>query len=402
MKKNRKRISQGGRGIFLYASDLEDGINVIMRGLYLINGNHHKVNATGIYKKITAQIGIFNKYNLCCQEYILHENRSANSIIAAIIHRLPFTNTTPKWKYDDAFADLDFLYFRRPSVMTIAMRRFLKKVKKINPNIKIMMELPTFPYDHELSGVANYSLLLKDKYNRRKLSGLVDRIVVIDPTMSINQLWDIDTIPIINGIEMASIAERHPKAHNGINMLCIAYFSPWHGYERLIEGVHNYYVDGGTRNIIIHFVGEGDEEQKYKSLVEKYNLFGNVIFHGKKTGKELDDLYDIADFGVVGLNWYKYGYKIIGDLKSREYLAKGIPLINSGKVDVELVSETDFIYDEEPDGRPINIQNVISTYDKIYNSSEQSESIVNKIRIYSEKIIDMKNVMKDIIKYLKE
>lgn len=371
-----------------------------MKGIYLQNSKYHKENNTGIYKKILAQMKAFNDAHLGCVEIIQNDGRSGNSLLAAIMHRLPFTNTTPKWEYLDIFEDIDYIYFRRPSVITGSMRRVLRQAKKSNPQMKVVMELPTYPYDHELAGLSNRTLLLKDQYNRKRLHGCVDRIAVIDPTLQKTQVFGIKAIPFLNGIDVDSLSMRMPESHHGIRILCVAYFSPWHGYERLIEGIANYYQAGGEEEVIVDMVGEGPELEHYKGLAYEKGVSEYIIFHGKRTGEELENMYNSADIGVVGLNWFKYGYNIIGDLKSREYLAKGLPVLNAGRLDTELSEPSGYILDAVADDSPIDIKSVVKFYHDIYDGNICSRAIAEDIREYAKRNVDMKQVMKKIVMYL--
>lgn len=66
-----------------------------------------------------------------------------------IIRRLPFNlfvNTRP---YHNDFNDTDFLYIRKMA-LDYPVLLFLKKYKKNNPNGKILLEIPTYPYDQEI------------------------------------------------------------------------------------------------------------------------------------------------------------------------------------------------------------------------------------------------------------
>lgn len=373
-----------------------------MKGIYLQNSKYHKENKTGIYKKILGQINAIKSNGIECSEIIQNDYRNKNSIIAAIIHRLPFTNTSPRWEFLPEFEDVDYLYFRRPSVITRFMRTVLRTVHERNPQIKVIMELPTYPYDHELAGFLNKTLLWKDRYNRKHLNGAIDRIAVIDPTRSIKEIWGIPAIPFLNGIDVESLPLRDPKGSDGIHMLGVAYFSKWHGYERVINGMHNYYLNGGKEQVFFDLVGEGPELEKYMVLAKKFKLDERVIFHGKKTGNELNQIFNNAAIGVIGLNWYKYGYKIIGDLKSREYLSRGLPILVAGTLDVELVEKMKYIFNTEMSDEPIEIEAVIEFCRNIYGEKKTSREIAGEIREYAKRTIDMKIVMKDIISYIQD
>ncbi len=53
---------------------------------------------------------------------------------------------------------------------------------------------------------------------------------------------------------------------------------PWHGYERLLEGLANYYHKGGISNIVIYMVGDGRElHEKAAEYLDLNNAFSEVI-----------------------------------------------------------------------------------------------------------------------------
>lgn len=377
----------------------------MIQGLYICHSSYDKKNNTGIYKKIKSQIEMFNRMGILCEEYIQKSGReNKTDIIGKIVHRLPFSNTVPKWEYDKIFENIDYIYMRRPRVINLAMRRVLYKIKKNNPHIKIIMELPTYPYDHEFKRIWDYSLLRIDQYNRKRLKGFVDCLTVISGEKKIDSIWNIKTIPFINGYDVNKITPKHTaKNQDGaIHLICVACFSEWHGYERLISGLADYYKNGGYTNFVIDMVGEGPELKKYKNLSEKKELENKVVFWGKVLGKELDQLYDMADFAVTGLGWYKEGFNVVGDLKSREYMAKGIPIISGSPVDVFQQKPFRYICEFPNNSQKIDFQIIDQFYHKIYDGIETRDKIARNIRNYAIESVSMDVVMKDIVNYIKD
>ena len=59
-----------------------------------------------------------------------------------------------------------------------------------------------------------------------------------------------------------------------------------------------------------------------------------VFFHGYKSGEELGKLYDTADAGLVSFGSYKENVERLCTIKTREYLAKGLPVILGGMDDL--------------------------------------------------------------------
>lgn len=106
-----------------------------------------------------------------------------------------------------------------------------------------------------------------------------------------------------------------------------------HGYDRLIEGIKKYYDLGGDTNIIYHLVGEGEEIKRYKDLVLKYGIEKHVLFYGFKTSSDLDALYEKADIAINSLAIHRIGLQTESTIKSKEYAAKGLPMVSSYAVD---------------------------------------------------------------------
>ena len=53
--------------------------------------------------------------------------------------------------------------------------------------------------------------------------------------------------------------KKYRKKDGTIVLLAVATLAKWHGYERVIKGLYNYYADGGERNIIFNIVGNGEQ-----------------------------------------------------------------------------------------------------------------------------------------------
>lgn len=181
-----------------------------MRGIFITFGQASSQDKTGVGLKIRNQIKAFLQFGMEMSELTLPYSRNP---FLRILYRLPFYNGYPIWKYDKRMAEVDFIYLRRPFVMTGYMRHVLKKIRKSNPDIRIILELPTFPYDQE---IAHYKcsrpFLLRDRYNRNRLKGLVDRIATLTED---EKIFGIQTIKIINGINVNAIRPRELRGGGG-------------------------------------------------------------------------------------------------------------------------------------------------------------------------------------------
>jgi len=138
--------------------------------------------------------------------------------------------------------DTDVLYFRRIEPSAKLLLKF-SQLKKTNPNLRIIMEIPTYPFADE----ETIRLSLKRRINRGISEYLlrlyIDRIVLIGQQNPINRLYGIQTICVNNGVDFDVITMKRVLANNTdeIHMLCVSGCYFWHGYDRVIEGMKEYH-----------------------------------------------------------------------------------------------------------------------------------------------------------------
>ena len=376
-------------------------IELKKRILFITAENSHGLNSgPGIIKKITEQIIVMNNSGITCEYYYLPYLMNELSLCNKIKRKFSFFNMHKHWGLNEKIIKADGLYIRRLGEWDKYMLDFLKKIKRKNPGCKIVWEIPTYPYDSEYKkNWKTWPILLKDRLYRRYADQCVDRIVTLT---SDKKIFNIPTLQIKNGIDLKQIQSRNCSCYsNGmIHMIAVAKFAWWHGYDRFIEGLHNYYANGGKRNIVFHLVGDGTELPKYRALTAKYKLDSHVIFHGMQSGDVLNEIYDLCSLGIGSLGAYRKGLTESAELKSREYLAKGIPFICSAHVldikDKDVVQ----IYLRVPNNDPpIDIPSVLAFYDRIYQEPETQ--VIARLRKYAEDHFSMDAAMKEVIDYFK-
>lgn len=366
-------------------------------GCYILIGQSSSNDHSGIGLKVRNQIAAFNKAGLNFGEYVLSISKSK---LLPILYRMPFTNSYPIWECADEFKKVDYIYMRRPFVMNGAMRKVLRKVKKYNPKIKIVVEIPTYPYDAEYETYKAKELLIaKDKYNRMRMKGLVDRYAILNDE---KEVFGIPTIKIRNGIDVDNIHKRNPTHNNNncLHVCAIAAFKEWHGYERIIEGLERYYKNGGDRNIVCHFAGDGSALQDYKKLVKDKGLEDHFVFYGYVEGKQLDDIYNICTISLGSFGMYKKKLNLSCNLKSREAVARGIPMVTGCPTDIFVEGKYKYYLEFANDSSAVDIQKIIDFNDEIYRNGE--EPVIEDIRRYAFENVSMDAAMKNVIDYFKE
>lgn len=367
--------------------------------LYLTTWDFGDEPSTGITKKIKAQMKAFVQHGysvdytciLNNEAIFVKDGKDISLGKVGIFRKLAanyyFAKRLQKEQYDYLYCRYglaDFCYLQ-------ILKGFAKK------ECKIIVEIPSFPYDKErLPGIAWGILFFMDKICRRKLRLYVDRI----STYSADRIiFGIPTINLSNGIDFSAIEVRKPlNDTDEIHLIAVAALEKWHGYDRLLRGLSEYDQEVG-RKVIFHIVGEGPAKKDYEDIVRAYRLQDRVIFHGMKFGKDLDDIYDMCDIGVENLGFHRCGIFSASTLKSREYGAKGLPFITSCEVDG--FRDVNFVLKFPPNEENIDVDKIVKFYDLIYNGVKK-EKIIKDIRTLAEQRCSMEQVIRPVIDYYEE
>ena len=247
----------------------------------------------------------------------------------------------------------------------ILFRLFDKLNKR---GIKCITEIPTYPYDSEFKGYPlKYKIpLYIDKLFRKALAKKMEAIVTFSNEETI---FGKRTICISNGIDLDSIPIHNPKKQNDIHLIAVAEIHYWHGFDRLVAGMGEYYkLNPDARKVFFHVVGWEDDRGTtsngyltVEQTAKKYNIGQYVVNHGKLFGDKLDEVFNQCVFAIGSLGRHRSGITNIKTLKNREYAARGIPFI---------YSETDNDFEDKPyiikapaDESPVNIRQIIDFID---------------------------------------
>lgn len=263
---------------------------------------------------------------------------------------------------------------------------FISLLKKLRKHCgKIALELPTYPYEDENKyGLLSKSKIMVDKIYRKQLHHYVDFIVTF--YQGYDTLFGIPVMVIPNGFDFSTMRPiTQELQEDSIHIIAVSSMREWHGYERFIEGMGAYYHtdEENKRNIVLHLVGNGREYAKYKALSEKYELSDHVVMEGAMHGEALDRLYEQCAIGIDSLARHRSGIDVLSSLKSREYGAKGIPMINSCRIDI-LEADFPYMLQVSADETPIDMNAVIQFYDRCFHSGQSRTAVAGEIRAYVE------------------
>ncbi|MEN6618394.1 MAG: glycosyltransferase [Rikenellaceae bacterium] len=285
---------------------------------------------------------------------------------------------------------IKFVYIRSFYNTNFHLLRMLRKLRK--EGIKVVMEFPTYPYDIETKGgPLKYSFIFFiNRILRERLKNNIDRIVTFTDYANIH---GVKTICISNGVDFKSIKLKSTvsEKENIIRLIGVAEIHYWHGFDRIITGLGEYY--NSQRNVEVYFdiVGDGfpKDVQSLIQLTKQLNMNDYVHFYGNKHGEDLDNLFDQADFGVASLARHRSNITKIKTLKTREYAARGIPFIYS-EIDDDFENMS-YIIKAPADETPINIEQIVEFKKSLKLSPlDIRNSIIDTLswKVQMQKVID--------------
>lgn len=258
--------------------------------------------------------------------------------------------------------------FHNANPITINLFRQLRK-----HGITILMEIPTYPYDHEYKDHSRMwkMALCLDKLYRHKLASCCHSIITFTDHKTI---FGQKTIRISNGIDLKQFQLRRDRKkvilgkHRAMHIIMVAEIHYWHGVDRLLKGVGEYLKHNPAIDLVIHIVGpldacilNGTEEYEgIKPIIARYGIARNVELHGALFGNQLDEVFDMCDFAIGSLARHRSGITTIKTLKNREYAARGFQFA---------YSETDTDFDSAPyvfkvpaDESLVNMEQIVRFY----------------------------------------
>jgi len=265
-----------------------------------------------------------------------------------------------------------FLYMRYP-LGCPWMAAFFKKCW--SQNIKIFTEHQSFEIT-ELISQKKYHLALSEAlFGKSCLKYAYGAIGVTEEIARYEQKRtpEIRTTCIPNGIDTYRYQLRTPISRDidqRFDLLFVGAVSRWHGVDRLIHGI----AKSGNKRIHLHIVGDAPETQALKALADQHGLHKQVIFHGFKTGKDLDEFFDKCHIAVGSLGIHRKGLRETSDLKSREYCARGIPFFSSAS-DADFPDGFPYRLKVPADESPINIEEVLEFAGKILDDKKHPKTM---------------------------
>jgi len=370
-------------------------MNAQERILYLCGEEFLESN--GIAKKISQQVDTLKRLGFSVDivhrkdRTIYFNNEKVHSVNLGFINRFLYFFYVNFYlrKFKKTY---HIFYLRNPDwFLPIGLSWFLKSWKS---KTKFILEIPTYPYDSECISWKSKVALFLHRMHRSKLKNYVDLVAYMGEETKL--IWGIKSVKIENAIDLNKVTPvgAQPKVTDKIVFVGVARLSYWHGYDRLITALDHYKKRGSGVRIQFLIVGSGEKEiSRLKSLAINFGLDEEeVTFRGPLFGKELDELFDHSHIGVDSLGRHRSGIKVNSSLKSKEYIARGIPLIKSHNDNS--LDGLPFVFDVSADENIIDLVEVVNWYKSLaINSGE--------IRQYARENFSWDTQMENVLKALK-
>lgn len=349
------------------------------------------LGSSGVVQKMYDQNSAIQRAGHCVELAYLRGNKIIigasvctleNTYRQYFIKNIHFFQVLGEYTHSQRF---DIIYIRYPFSSPYFLH-WLAQVSKIHSQSKIVLEVPTFPYHKEFEGLGKISLIL-DWWYRHFLKKYVNRIVLVGQQ---DELWGIKTIQITNGINVSRKEIIYSDRKNGeIRLVAVGNWRNWHGLDRLISGMGQYYLKHPSVRITLDVIGGGSVVQSYKQQVQKLNLEKYVVFHGEVTHNQLDRFFHSADIGIGTLGNHRIGLKEHSPLKHREYCSYGLPFILSA-YDKDFQRDLDFVQYHSSDDSPISCELLLDFYSK-------TAGLSSDVQNYAVQNLSWERRMKDII-----
>ncbi len=352
---------------------------------------------TGIMKKVLAQAKVFESaFDVYTwgfgENEILYVHDGKITVVDQfknkIERRIKYFTALTNFVLEKQAKAFYFRYASADFYLLRALRRFKKN------GVLSVIEIPSYPYKGEfMHGIKRRMIYLLDSMLRIRLKKYVSRVVIF--VENPKSIYGIPCINTMNGIDTSNSMAVHSVPGDTLNLIAVASMLPHHGFDRMIEGLNQYYSQhNDAQSIIFHVVGNGPELKSYRELTGKYGLEKYIIFYGQKSGKELDEVFGKADVAVGSLGLHRIGLTESSTLKNREYAVRGLPIVYST---YELfLKDSSYALELPANDTPVEIKKILDFWNRMKNV----DSLHEKIRSEAVSKCDMKVTMAPVVQYL--
>ena len=359
-----------------------------MKKLLFIVNNTLAIN-NGVSNKILSQVEDLSILFDVDFMYLEKNNNQYNRIVEYIENKDKISTSILKnhflYKYDDILShikerNIDVVYMRYTHFCSLFLLNFFDNIKRFNKDIKIVLEIPNYPYDLEYSNLGLMSKLKLgiDKYFRNDLEKNVDCILSMSSNANIFGVKNIKISNAISSRKKIYLNRDRDRDRDGKNVRFVsaANISSWHGYDRIIKSIAQSNKEVKSR-VSIDLIGDGKELNDLIKMSINLGVENIVHFHGAKDSDYIFKMYQKSDIGIDSLARHRSGNLVNDSIKSKEYIAYGLPIIMSHS-DLSL-DGFKFVYKVPSVDTEFDFKSILNWYDNLsFTRDDISEVSKNK------------------------
>lgn len=359
----------------------------------------------GISKKIKSEIQTLKNigYEVYYTSYLESGVAICNDNDEVIMQRIyvkPTTNTNGFVLSQQLIKiAITYLEENKFDFALLRINRFTKKYMKMlnvlkNNNTFVMMESLSYFPELKYSDLSSFGYKFFWHEIKKKKKCLKNYVDLMLTEGKISDFWGIPAIEFSMGVDADSMPEHNYIGRaDEINMIMVGCSSIYHGTDRIINSMADYYNSSShAATVKLHLVGDVLEQDVKR--IDKLNLQRYVYCYGKKYGDELYEIYNKCNIALGPLAQYRVKKKDTG-LKTKEYLAIGIPYVYTG-IESRLPKNYKYILEISNDSSIVDINKII----RFYTSVKEDDNMVGVMRADAKKYYSWEDIFIRIFQYI--
>jgi glycosyltransferase involved in cell wall biosynthesis len=196
-------------------------------------------------------------------------------------------------------------------------------------------------------------------------------------------------------VEDVPFSGHAPYTGNELSLLCIAaFFDPWQGLDRVLRGLQDYTSQSPLLHLKVVGNVSAEDYRSARPLVDKKNV--KVEFLGKLYGPRLEEVFGNTHLAFSPLAMFRKKINEGCALKTREYLARGLPFI-IGHADPDLDDVQNYFLSILPDNSPVDMNRVVEFAEQVL----KARGVSRAMREFAETRVDWKIKMLEMWDFLK-
>ncbi|ROY89983.1 glycosyltransferase [Enterococcus gallinarum] len=365
-----------------------------MKLLYLVYFDINLAPMAGVKKKIFSQIESFEQLGVEIDLLFRSGDKLFLQNRGELKKTFPVERGFSRYKRgiykvlkkEQLLKEYNYVYIRFPNTIDFNVLSLFKLIGRE----KTILEVPTYPIDGEFKGqlldliknknykeyILKKALFFLHDLLVKNLNVYVKRIVTFMPY---EEIWGVKVISIDNGVDVEKYKPLINKKLNTEQLVLtgVANVSKWHGFDRIIYGLAEYYNNkGNDYNIIFNIVGDGPEIDFLKKLVKEKKLKGKVIFHGPKFNNDLIEIYNRTNIAISSIGMHRIGILHGSTIKTKEYCSLGLPFVY-GYEEIKISKSFKYALSIDANENPVSIDGIIEFYEGLKNEQFLEEKMHN-------------------------